>query len=115
MEAWAGLGTVLEDNGVLSSDLKEHVRRTLAQGNGCEYCKAKGKPDSMILDEKISLAVGFAEVFSKQKGEISTSILLVLKQSFSDIEVSELLAFICFTNAQQNFGALMKLKPNEEG
>ena len=49
MEAWSGLGDVLEQDGVLSANLKEQVRRTLAQGNGCEYCKAKGKPEIHLL------------------------------------------------------------------
>jgi len=89
------------------------IKRFWRNRNECEYCKAKGKPDSLIVDEKISTAVGFAEVFNKQKGAVSPSILAVLQQSFSDKEISELLAFICFTNAQQNFGALMKLQPDE--
>ncbi|WP_301551794.1 carboxymuconolactone decarboxylase family protein [Guptibacillus hwajinpoensis] len=115
MEAWSTLGNVLEVDDLLSSDLKEQVRRTLAENNGCEYCKAKGKPDPDVFDEKISVAVGFAEVFSKQNGEISPSIMEVVKQSFSEAEISELLAFICFTTAQQHFGALMKLEPVEIG
>jgi len=45
--------------------LKEQVRRTLAQQNGCEYCKAKGKPEHELFDEKTAIAVGFAEVFLK--------------------------------------------------
>ncbi|MBN8209086.1 carboxymuconolactone decarboxylase family protein [Bacillus sp. NTK071] len=113
MEAWSTLGNVLEVDDLLSSDLKEQVRRTLAQSNGCEYCKAKGKPDPDLFDEKISVAVGFAEVFVKQKGDISSSILDVVKQSFTEAEISELLAFICFTTAQQYFGSIMKLEPVE--
>ncbi|QHA91010.1 carboxymuconolactone decarboxylase family protein [Bacillus sp. N1-1] len=111
MTAWATLGDVLESDQSLSSTLKEQVRRTLAQNNGCEYCKAKGKPDPSLFDEKISLAVGFAEVYIKLNGDVPSSIIEVLKESFTDQEVSELFAFICFTTAQQHFGALMKLKP----
>ncbi|MEC0790097.1 carboxymuconolactone decarboxylase family protein, partial [Bacillus haynesii] len=33
----------------------------------------------------------------------------VLKEVFSEEEITELTAFICFTTAQQYFGALMKL------
>ncbi|MCA0987462.1 carboxymuconolactone decarboxylase family protein [Guptibacillus algicola] len=111
MKAWSSLGDVIEGDGHLTSTLKEQVRRTLAQGNGCEYCKAKGKPDSSIFDEKTSVAAGFAEVFVKQRGEVATSIIEVLKQSFTEEEISELVAFICFTTAQQHFGAIMKLEP----
>ena len=68
----------------LSSRLKEQVRRTLAQSNGCEYCKAKGKPEPHLFDEKTSIAVGFAEVFLKQKGDISDAQFNVLREYLSD-------------------------------
>ncbi|EZH65172.1 alkylhydroperoxidase [Bacillaceae bacterium JMAK1] len=101
--------------GGLSSKLREQVRRTLAQSNGCDYCKAKGKPDPLEYDEKTSMAVGFTEVFLKQKGDIANSTFDVLRDSFSAKEISELCAFIAFTTASQHFGALMKLEPNNRG
>ncbi|SDN26783.1 Alkylhydroperoxidase family enzyme, contains CxxC motif [Fictibacillus solisalsi] len=110
MNRWNDLGTTLGDEGRLSSRLKEQVRRTLAQGNGCEYCKAKGKPEPHLFDEKTSIAVGFADVFLKLKGDIPDSIFKVLKETFSDEEISELCAFIAFTTASQYFGAMMGLK-----
>ncbi len=67
MVAWSHLGKILERDGLLASQLKEQVRRTLAQKNGCEYCKAKGKPEPNMFNEKISVAVGFAEVFFTAK------------------------------------------------
>ncbi|MGE7676509.1 carboxymuconolactone decarboxylase family protein [Lysinibacillus sp. NPDC094403] len=111
MEGWNQLGNVLEKDGLLTSKLKEQVRRTLAQSNGCEYCKAKGKPDPGKFDEKISIAVGFAEVFLKQKGDIADSVFDILKECFTEEEISELCAFISFTTASQYFGAMMKLEP----
>lgn len=113
MEKWSHLGDVLEKDGLLSANLKEQVRRTLAQSNGCEYCKAKGKPDPHLFDEKTSVAVGFAEVFLKQKSDISDAHFNILKDYFTEEEISELCAFITFTTAQQYFGAMMKLKPHE--
>lgn len=110
MEAWSLLGDTLEQDGKLSSKLKEQVRRTLAQSNGCEYCKAKGKPETDKFDEKISIAVGFAEVFLKQKGNISESTFNILRECFTEEEISELCAFITFTTASQYFGAIMKLE-----
>jgi len=110
MEGWVHLGNELEKDGLLSLDLKEQVRRTLAQGNGCEYCKAKGKPEPDKFNEKISVAVGFAEVFLKQKGDISESTFTILRDTFSDNEISELCAFISFATASQYFGAMMKLE-----
>jgi alkylhydroperoxidase family enzyme len=73
--------------------------------------KAKGKPDPRLFDEKISVAVGFAEVFLQyQKGNVPDSAFQVLKEYFSEEEISELCAFISFTNAQQCFGAMMNLE-----
>ena len=111
MEEWSQLGDVFEKDGLLTSKLKEQVRRTLAQGNGCEYCKAKGKPNPVNFEEKTSIAVGFAEVFLKQKSKIAESSFEVLRESFSEEEISELCAFISFTTASQYFGAMMKLEP----
>jgi len=104
----------LEKDGKLTAKLKEQVRRTLAQSNGCEYCKAKGKPDPAQFDEKTSVAVGFAEVFLYQKGEIADSTFNVLREYFNEEEISELCAFISFTTASQYFGAMMKLKPENK-
>lgn len=110
MKGWSHLGDVLEKDGLLSAELKEQVRRTLAQSNGCEYCKAKGKPELEKFDEKTSIAVGFAEVFLKQKGEISNSIFGILREHLSEEEISELCAFIAFTTASQYFGAMLRLE-----
>lgn len=111
MENWSRLADTLEQDGLLSSKLKEQVRRTLAQKNGCEYCKAKGKPESDMFDEKTSVAVGFTEVYlNYPKGMVPDFAFEILKEYFSENEISELCAFISFTTAQQYFGALMKLE-----
>jgi alkylhydroperoxidase family enzyme len=111
--AWSNLGEVLEKDGLLKSALKEQVRRTLAQRNGCEYCKAKGKPDPLLFDEKTSVAVGFVEVYlAHEKGNIPDYAYQILKDYFSEEEISELFAFVTFTTAQQYFGAIMKVKAN---
>ncbi|MEF3329063.1 MULTISPECIES: carboxymuconolactone decarboxylase family protein [Oceanobacillus] len=114
MEGWGHLGDLLERDKTLTSKLKEQVRRTLAQNNGCAYCKAKGKPDLVKFDEKTSIAVGFAEVFLKQKGGIADSTFDVLREHFTEEEISELCAFISFTTASQYFGAMMKLEPDSQ-
>lgn len=63
MTIWSALGDTLTGDGKLSAELKEQVRRTLAQQNGCDYCRAKGNPEPHIFDERTAVAVGFAEVF----------------------------------------------------
>ncbi|GAA0433093.1 carboxymuconolactone decarboxylase family protein [Agaribacter marinus] len=111
MKGWSHLGKVLEKGGLLSSELKEQIRRTLAQSNGCEYCKVKGKPNPDKFDEKTSIAVAFTEVFLKLRGNIPTSTFNVLQECMTEEEISELCAFISFTTASQYFGAMMKLEP----
>ncbi|QPC48249.1 carboxymuconolactone decarboxylase family protein [Mangrovibacillus cuniculi] len=107
---WSALGETLVRDGVLSAKLKEQVRRTLAQENGCEYCKAKGKPDPKVMDERMLVAAGFAEVFLKHKGNIPDHAFGVITEYFTEIEISELCAFIAFTTASQYFGAMMRLE-----
>jgi alkylhydroperoxidase family enzyme len=110
LNGWNQLGEVFEKDMYLSSRLKEQVRRTLAQSNGCEYCKAKGNPEPHLFDQKMSIAVGFAEVFLKQKGDISDAQFNLLREYLSEAEISELCSFITFTTASQYFGAIMKLE-----
>ncbi len=113
MERWGQLSDALEGDGHLTKELKEQVRRVLAFQNGCLYCQAKGRPDPEVYDEKTSVAVGFAEVFGVQGSGVQDSLFHVLKESFSDEETSELIAFISFTSASQTFGALMDLRPEK--
>lgn len=110
LEAWGNLAAQLEREGSLSAELKEQVRRTLAQGNGCAYCKAKGKPDQHHVDEKTVLATGFADVFLKNRDAIDDKLFQLLREQFSTKEISELCAFIAFTTAQQYYGAMMGLE-----
>ena len=109
---WTALGECLEKDGLLTADLKEQVRRVLAQGNGCEYCKAKGNPDPSQYDEKAAICTAFAEAFLHSKGQTSPNVTAILKEYLTAEEIGELLAFISFTTASQYFGALNQLQPN---
>lgn len=111
LSSWTRLEKDLIEEGVLSSDVKEQVRRTLAQSNGCAYCKAKGKPKKKMMDEKMILATGFADLFLKVKGNIPDSIFLLMNETFTIPEISELCAFITFCTASQYYGAIMNLQP----
>jgi alkylhydroperoxidase family enzyme len=110
MTGWNNLGEELGADDSLSSILKEQVRRTLAQENGCEYCKAKGRPEPHLFDEKTSVAVGFAQAFLSYRGDMPSSLFNVLHTTFDDKEISELCAFVCFTTASQFFGAITGLQ-----
>lgn len=111
MTIWSALGDTLTGDGKLSAELKEQVRRTLAQQNGCDYCRAKGNPEPHIFDERTAVAVGFAEVFLQLKGDTPASSIRVLQDVFTDAEISELCAFIAFMTASQYVGAMLGLEP----
>ncbi|MGZ2417390.1 alkylhydroperoxidase family enzyme [Staphylococcus caledonicus] len=115
MMSWTRLSDLLENDGALSKELKEEIRRMLAQKNGCMYCKAKGQPTGSLKDEKSVVCIGFAEVFIKMGDQIPDNIINVLKENLNEQEIVELVSFITFTNAQQYFGAIMKLEPDSEG
>ena len=106
---WNELSETISGDGVLTKQLKENVRRVLAYGNGCGYCQAKGIPMEPA-DIKESYAIAFAEVFLVQREKTEERFFVVLKEVFSDEEISELIAFICFSTAQQYFGAMMGLE-----
>ncbi|MEL7657380.1 MAG: carboxymuconolactone decarboxylase family protein [Bacillota bacterium] len=110
LEKWASLEECLFSSNTFSSELKEEVRRTLAFHNGCEYCKAKGIPSEIIMDQRIQTAIHAADI-SCEKIHMSNDEFSLLKEVFTDSEISELLALICFITACQRFGALLNLGP----
>ena len=111
LEKWTSLENCIFSSDSFSAELKEEIRRTLAFNNGCEYCKAKGAPSKNIMDLRTQLAIGIADISSK-KTHISDNEFTTLKESFTDSEISELLALICFITACQRFGALLGLEPS---
>lgn len=108
---WTALENSIFNSNTFSDELKEEVRRTLAFNNGCQYCMAKGTPSSNISNSKVSTAVKFADMFSKNISFDNTH-FSALKEEFDDKEISELFALICFVTACQRFGALLDLQPN---
>jgi len=110
LERWASLEESVYSSGTFPVELKEEVRRTLAFHNGCEYCKAKGAPSQNIIDLRTQTAVHLAELSGKIT-HISDDEFSALKEVFTDSEISELLALICFMTACQRFGALLSLGP----
>ena len=110
LERWTSLEDYIYSSGTFPAELKEEVRRTLAFNNGCEYCKAKGAPSNGIMDSRTQMAVHLADLSSKTT-HISDEEFSALKEAFTDSEISELLALICFIAACQRFGALLNLGP----
>jgi alkylhydroperoxidase family enzyme len=111
LEKWSSLEECIFNSNTFTPELKEQLRRTLAFNNGCQYCMAKGKPSNQITDSKILIATKIADIVSKNH-IIDDKHFNLLKNEFSDKEISELLALICFITASQKFGALLDLQPS---
>lgn len=107
---WINLETSVLKDSSLEPELLEQVRRTLAFGNNCEYCMVKaGRPNMVKTDKKEEIAKAFAELFSVDHTSISHDHFLILKEEFSDKEISELCSFISFTTASQKLGSTYNL------
>lgn len=112
---WLQLESAFFSQSLLSQDLLEQVRRTLARQHGCLYCQAKGgPPDISHEDLKISLAVGLAELFAIDHKSIGERQLDELRRCFTNAELVELVAFMGFMWAGGAFGAIMGVKPSAE-
>ena len=110
LKRWNDLEETLWKKTLLDPDLLEQVRRTMAFGNGCEYCMVKGgKPDFEESQMKISTAASFAELFCIDHRSISDAHFEMLREYFTDEEISELCVFITFLNASQKLGKTMNL------
>ncbi|SOC81226.1 Alkylhydroperoxidase family enzyme, contains CxxC motif [Salinimicrobium sediminis] len=119
LEKWNELETTLFHHTTLDPNLLEQVRRTLAYGNGCEYCMVKaGRPSFDAKDERITNATAFAELFAIDHTSIQEAHFSLLRDVFTEKEISELCTFITFITASQRFGKIMNLtedlQPNRD-
>lgn len=71
---------------------------------------SKGKPGDDAENIRVSLAKSFALLVAENHLEVDDEIINVLKEEFTDEEISELCAFICFITASQKFGSVLNLK-----
>lgn len=110
LKKWNELDETLWKKSSLDENFLEQIRRTMAFENGCEYCMVKGgKPDFDKLQLKISTVTAFAELFCKDHHSISDAHFDMLKEYFSDEEISELCVFIAFVNSSQKLGKTFNL------
>ena len=113
VEKWFALDSGMRFSGLLAPDLKEEVRRSLADGIGCRFCASLGDPDPGRRDARTSLAVTFAEIVLtniQDLRSIDDTVFDVLKAEFSDAEIVELSVWTLFMIAGQAFGALMQVR-----
>jgi len=94
-------------NGSLDPELQEEVRRAVAYQIGCAYCMSHGCPTPVIKDVKTKVAVDFAKKALDVQRKIQEEEILALKEHFSEKEISELCAFICYGLGLARFGAIL--------
>ena len=112
LEAWENLKHALVGpSSTLSPQLKEEVRRTLAQRTGCQFCASLGRPAPSHEARQESLAVAFADAVAKDHTLIADAQVRLLFDEFTVPQIVELLMWICFEYAGQMFGALIADQP----
>jgi alkylhydroperoxidase family enzyme len=115
LKAFGRLDGTVRFHGLLPMELKEAVRRATASEIGCEYCASLGAPKVNLQDQRESLAVAFAQLVAEDPSAITDSQFDVLREDFSEEEIVELVAYICFIAiAGQMFGAVMGLEAASE-
>jgi alkylhydroperoxidase family enzyme len=112
LRAWNSLDIAFfGPSSTVPNAIKEEARRTLAQGVGCRFCASLGTPRDEHPDPKEALAVAFAELIGSDHHQVDDSTFEVLREEFTDEEIVELTAWVCFKLGSNIFGALMKLAP----
>src|SRR6056297_2073462 len=70
VEKWFALDETMRFGGRLDPELKEEVRRSLAEGIGCRFCASLGAPDPDTRSARTALAVAFAETVFDSFGDL---------------------------------------------
>lgn len=71
-----------------------------------------GKPDFDLNEKRISSATAFAQLFATDHKSINENHFEILKEEFTDQEISELCSFISFITACQKLGRIFNLTEN---
>jgi alkylhydroperoxidase family enzyme len=108
LKAWHQLDEATRFAGVLPDTLKEEVRRTLASVHGCAFCASLGDPVAVIDDPRTKAAVALGKAIAEHPIGIDDASWNAAAQHFTDEELVELCAWICFMYAGEMFGALMR-------
>jgi alkylhydroperoxidase family enzyme len=112
LAAWIGLDSaLLGRDSTLPIALKEDVRDGLSQRVGCSYCASLGASGGQNVDPRESLAMAFAEQVVEDHRSIDASTFEVLREEFTDEQIVELCAWICFKFCTNLLGSISGLEP----
>lgn len=115
LAAWAKLDEALMGAGsTLPVSLKENVRVALSQRVGCRYCDSLGSVGDEAPDARESLALAFVQKVLDDPKAVDQSTFDVLREEFTEEQIVELSAWICFKLATNTLGAITGLEPAGE-
>jgi alkylhydroperoxidase family enzyme len=110
-KSWTALDEAIRFSGVLEPELKEEVRRMVAQQSGCLFCASLGDPKESYDNPRWASAVAYGKAFASNPIAVSDEDWELLRAYFNDTEISEFTSWIAFMFAGEMFGAAMKLQP----
>ena len=109
LKNWMALLASFYESCDLDRDLQEEVRRAVAYQIGCAYCMSHGCPTQFIEDIKTKVAVDFAKKVVQTQQQIKEEDLAPLRAHFSEKEIAELCAFVCYGIGLARFGAVLNV------
>lgn len=109
LKNWMTLLESFYQNCDFDPQLQEEVRRAVAYQIGCAYCMSHGCPTQIIEDIKTKAAVDFAKKVIQIQRQITEQDIAPLKNYFSEKEIAELSAFICYGIGLARFGAILNV------
>ena len=81
---------------------------------GCAYCMSHGCPTHTIEDVKTKAAVDFARKVVEVERKITPEDIEGLREFFTEKEIAELTAFICYGIGLARFGAALNVGVTHE-
>jgi alkylhydroperoxidase family enzyme len=108
---WKEVDELLRFKGRLDPELKEEVRRAVAQQSGCRFCASLGDPKPSHDDARVAAAVRFGTAVARDPKRISDADFDALREHFSAEEIVEPSCWVSFMFGAELFGAIMNLEP----
>lgn len=108
---WMEMDEFLRFGGTVDSDLKEEVRRAVAQQSGCKFCASLGDPQPHYDDPRVAAAVRFGTAVAQSPTGIADEVFEELRAHFSAEQIVELSCWVSFMFGAEMFGAIMQLDP----